>query len=273
MQKYFTVGELAKLQNISRQTLIFYDSIDLFKPNYTDPNNAYRYYSWEQLDYLDTIIMLKNIGMSLNDIKTFMQTYTIEQSIAALQTQYNSIATKIKELQLIQNRIHHRCNQLQQIKTLSEPNLTDITITTSNPYHLLLHEVEPPYTLDQVSIATKKLYVESAKHQLPIYLQSGAIIPYQNIMNGNYTLASHVFLPIDASYQGDNGCALQPRKCLTTYHKGSYPSIGSTYKRILDYAQKNNIEIISDSYEFAIHDYLTTRYSDQYITQILFFIK
>ena len=72
MQKYFTVGELAKLQNISRQTLIFYDSIDLFKPNYTDHNNGYRYYSWEQLDYLDTIIMLKNIGMSLNDIKTFM---------------------------------------------------------------------------------------------------------------------------------------------------------------------------------------------------------
>ena len=273
MSKYFTVGELAKLQNISRQTLIFYDSIGLFKPNYTDPNNGYRYYSWEQLDYLDTIIMLKNIGMSLNEIKTFMQTYTIDQSIVALQAQNNIIETKINELQLIQNRINHRCHQLQQINTLSDSTLTDITITTSNPYHLLLREVDPPYTLEQVSIATKKLYVESSQRKLPIYLQSGAIIPYQNIINGNYTLASHVFLPIDESYQGDNGCSLQASKCLTTYHKGSYPSIGSTYKRILDYAQKYNIEIISDSYEFAIHDYLTTRYSDQYITQILFFIK
>lgn len=27
MNKYFSIGELAKLQNISRQTLIFYDTI------------------------------------------------------------------------------------------------------------------------------------------------------------------------------------------------------------------------------------------------------
>ena len=54
MNNYFSIGELSKLQNISRQTLIFYDKIDLFTPAYIDPENGYRYYNANQLDYLDT---------------------------------------------------------------------------------------------------------------------------------------------------------------------------------------------------------------------------
>ena len=41
MKNLFSIGELSKLQNISRQTLIFYDKIGLFRPAYTDPDNGY----------------------------------------------------------------------------------------------------------------------------------------------------------------------------------------------------------------------------------------
>ena len=55
MKNLFSIGEVSKQQNISRQALIFYDKIGLFCPVYTNPNNGYRYYSANQLDYLDTI--------------------------------------------------------------------------------------------------------------------------------------------------------------------------------------------------------------------------
>lgn len=78
MNSFFSIGELSKLQNISRQTLIYYDKIGLFCPAYTDPGNGYRYYSASQLDYLDTILILKQIGFSLEEIKAHMAHYTIE---------------------------------------------------------------------------------------------------------------------------------------------------------------------------------------------------
>lgn len=62
MKNLFSIGEISKLQNISRQTLIFYDKIGLFCPAYTDSNNGYRYYSSSQIDYLDTICIMKKIG-------------------------------------------------------------------------------------------------------------------------------------------------------------------------------------------------------------------
>lgn len=73
MKDLFSIGELSKHQNISRQTLIFYDKIGLFHPAYVDPENGYRYYSSKQLDDLDTICIMKKIGFSLDEIKAHMK--------------------------------------------------------------------------------------------------------------------------------------------------------------------------------------------------------
>jgi hypothetical protein len=37
--KYFSTGEFARLANISKQTLIFYDKKGIFSPEYKDKNN------------------------------------------------------------------------------------------------------------------------------------------------------------------------------------------------------------------------------------------
>ena len=42
--EYLTVSQMAKLHHISRQTLIYYDHIGLFRPQITD-DKGYRYYS------------------------------------------------------------------------------------------------------------------------------------------------------------------------------------------------------------------------------------
>ena len=40
MEDYFSIGELSRYQNISKQTLIFYDKLGLFQPAYVDPTPA-----------------------------------------------------------------------------------------------------------------------------------------------------------------------------------------------------------------------------------------
>ena len=90
MKNLFSIGELSKYQNISKQTLIFYDKIGLFCPAYVDPNNGYRYYSSSQIDYLDTILIMKKIGFSLNEIKEHMQHYNIDTSLAALTARFRN---------------------------------------------------------------------------------------------------------------------------------------------------------------------------------------
>lgn len=272
MKNYFSIGELSKMQNVSRQTLIFYDKIGLFCPAYTDPNNGYRYYSAGQLNTLDTICILKKIGFSLDEIKAHIKSYTAEDSILALRKQFTAINQQIRELEMIKSRVEHRCTQLEQAVTLNDHG-ERVFMEQMQPKNILLQQVKPPYSLEQDSIATKECFARAFREQLPVYFQSGAIIPYRNILEKRYSEASYVFLPIEQTCTVEGVTALPKGQCVCTYHQGDYRTTGKAYERLLAYCQGNGLQICSDAYEFAINDYLSTGYESEYVTKILFYVR
>ena len=81
---YMTTGEFAKLMKISKHTLFHYDDIGLFCPEILG-ENGYRYYSIYQMETLDTILLLKKSGMSLQEIKDFLE-HTSSAFLLASQT-------------------------------------------------------------------------------------------------------------------------------------------------------------------------------------------
>ena len=69
---FFTVGEMAALFDISRQTLLYYDKIGLLSPQYTLPN-GYRCYTIQQYTDLEIIVNLRGLDFSIADIQHYMQ--------------------------------------------------------------------------------------------------------------------------------------------------------------------------------------------------------
>ncbi|OUP66813.1 hypothetical protein B5F13_01995 [Drancourtella sp. An177] len=272
MNNLFTIGEVSKYQNISKQTLIFYDKIGLFRPAYVDPDNGYRYYSSSQIDYLDTILIMKKIGFSLSEIKEHMQHYTIDSSLLALRKQLTVIDQKIHELRLIRSRVQHRCDQMEAARTCGEKENKVIVEKTEEQY-ILFRAVDKPYTLREISIATKKCFSDSFQKQLPIFFQCGVIVPFDHIREGRFTEATQAFLPIEKTDHVSNIRRLPGGLCASIYHIGDYLSIGHSYERLLDYCSLHSLEILSDSYEFCINDYITSRDENEYITKIMFYVR
>ena len=64
------IKEFAVLCGTSSKTLRFYDRIGLLEAEYTDPENGYRYYSDGQKNQYEVISMFKEIGFTLDEIKT-----------------------------------------------------------------------------------------------------------------------------------------------------------------------------------------------------------
>lgn len=272
MKKLFTVGELARQQNISRQTLLFYDRIGLFRPAYTDPTNGYRYYSAEQLEYLDTICIMKRIGFSLEEIRVHMQSYDLEQSVAILRRQLTELERQMTELQMIKSRVEHRCAQLEHAAAI-RAHSDSVTVETVERRCILTQSVRAPYGLDEVSIATKECFVRSFREQLPVFFQSGAIVPLARIRAGHCTEASFVYLPIERTGEVEGVVELPAGRCVCTYHTGDYLSVGTSYARLLAYCAENGLTIVSDSYELAINDALSTGDAREYITKLQFYVN
>jgi DNA-binding transcriptional MerR regulator len=69
----FKIGEFSKLSNISVRSLRHYESLGLLSPMKTDRFTGYRYYSADQLDAANKIRMLREVGFSLDSIKSFLR--------------------------------------------------------------------------------------------------------------------------------------------------------------------------------------------------------
>lgn len=71
LKSYWKVGELAKLTGLTVRTLRYYDQIGLFSPSdYSESDH--RLYNKSDLSKLQQILSLKYIGLSLEDIQTYL---------------------------------------------------------------------------------------------------------------------------------------------------------------------------------------------------------
>ena len=95
--QYLTTGELAKLMHVTKNTLFHYDKIGLFSPEIV-LDNEYRYYSIHQIEVLEAIIMLKELGMSLKEIQVFLSDRTPEKLLELFEKEEQILAEKIRLL-------------------------------------------------------------------------------------------------------------------------------------------------------------------------------
>ena len=111
-------GEMAKMQNISKQTLIYYDKIGLFQPCEIDPHTGYRYYAIEQWQELEIILCLKNLGMQLKEIKAYLNN-TPKKRLKILEDQEAAIQKKITAIQTSHKRVKNIISSLHTSLTVT----------------------------------------------------------------------------------------------------------------------------------------------------------
>lgn len=123
MKDYLNITQLAKLRNVTTETLRHYDRIGLLKPDYVDEFTGYRYYSTNQIELFDTIIDLRNLGVPLKDIAVYMESRNVANTHELLKMKEDELKRMIsehqKQLKQIQTKIHY-LEQIQEMDFESE---------------------------------------------------------------------------------------------------------------------------------------------------------
>lgn len=68
----FTIGEFASIGRVSVRMLRHYDEIGLLPPARVDPFSGYRYYTGAQFQELSQVVMLKELGFTLEDVASIV---------------------------------------------------------------------------------------------------------------------------------------------------------------------------------------------------------
>jgi DNA-binding transcriptional MerR regulator len=105
--KMYSTGEMADVCNISKRTLRHYEKIALLVPEYTDPQNNYRYYNSRQVGILLGIKVLQEFGFSLEKIKGLFASFTDNQEklLSIFSEKKKEINAEIKRLTKLESKI------------------------------------------------------------------------------------------------------------------------------------------------------------------------
>jgi DNA-binding transcriptional MerR regulator len=69
----FRISEFSKIARVSPRQLRHYEALGLFAPEWIDPMTGYRYYSARQLPHLNRIIVLKELGLTLDQVGRLLE--------------------------------------------------------------------------------------------------------------------------------------------------------------------------------------------------------
>ncbi len=112
----FTIGMFSKINRITTKTLRHYDEIGLLKPEHVDAFTSYRYYTTSQLTQLHKILTLKQMGLSLSDIKEVLDNPKAVDLFLKLKEQDVLKNIEAEKTKLLQIRSYLSCLQGEPTK-------------------------------------------------------------------------------------------------------------------------------------------------------------
>jgi DNA-binding transcriptional MerR regulator len=109
------ISDFAQLSRVSAKALRLYDQMGLLKPLHVDSETGYRYYSATQLPRLNRILVLKDLGFSLEQIAQLLNENVTSEAIRGmLQLKQAEIQQRLQADKLRLQRIEYRLQQFNQ---------------------------------------------------------------------------------------------------------------------------------------------------------------
>lgn len=162
----FRIGEFSLIAQVSGRLLRYYDEIGLLSPQYTDPQTGYRYYSAEQLPRLNRILVLKELGMGLEQIARLLDQGASSDEIRGMLLLRKAQITQAMQDDLAQ--LHLIEARLDQVDAFDQTPILDVVVKTVPPQrYLALREVFPDvaavrrFVVQLTAIVPHKLPVSS----------------------------------------------------------------------------------------------------------------
>ncbi len=132
------ISEFAKLCNTSEKTLRFYDKVGVLKAEYIHPDNGYRYYSRAQLEQYNRIVELKEVGFTLEEIRSRFLDADNETILRHLREKEQNLLESYnncrKMIEIYEEREKMKENTEPKLMIHRYPEKNEITLDDGNRY-------------------------------------------------------------------------------------------------------------------------------------------
>jgi DNA-binding transcriptional MerR regulator len=131
----FKIGDFSRIARVSARLLRYYDEIGLLKPAQLERDSGYRYYSAAQLPRLNRILVLKELGLSLEEIARVLDSNLSAAELRGMLTVRRSDAQRALTEEM--DRLRHIESRIAQIDAEGELSVDDVIMRSEPAQHIL----------------------------------------------------------------------------------------------------------------------------------------
>lgn len=289
MSEYYSIGKISKMCDVTIKTLRYYDKIDLLKPEFKDEVTNYRYYTEKQMVDVLIIRRLRELDMSISDIKEIISNPSISNYTKLITENSKELAREIEILETKKSACDVILNRIAKANTILSNkdkyfNLCDSTCNLrieDIPESQVLYsrKIMKNYNNAKVSLDRwLEIYEECTRNGISMtssimttyydeplsqFLLQDCDVEFGVIINSNNKL-ENIKSKIRTS---------KAYKACTAYHIGKYSNIINSHISIIQWINQENYEIAGPISELFLISPLDIQDEDKHITKIIIPIR
>lgn len=266
----YKIGDFSKLSKVTVRALRFYEKVGLLKPARIDSSNNYRYYNSSQLIDISRIVLLRQLGFSIEEIKQWsLHKISLDEMLATRKSE-------------IEKSIEGHQYQLVKIKYLMEDkNMQNEIFEKLVPACFVYYKEGTIKNYDE-ALSFIRASADECRKLNPTIKCVTPDYCFVNYLDKEYKEKNiklryaQAIIKTDKPFVSNDSIKfmdLPETKCACIYHKGDYNEICHSYSKVFKYIEDNDLEIQDFPRECYIDGIWNKQDPNDWLTEIQVPIK
>lgn len=266
----YTIGEFSRICRVSVRALRLYHEKGLVAPDFIDPESGYRYYQGEQIYEVQLVTSLKELGFSLQEIKSVVddceEDHDLVDMLASkrrqLERRVRSFQKSIQEIESILERERKAMNNETEHERIEEKHLPELLIAG--------YRMKARY--DEIGKGFSKLGRAAGR-----FISGPAMCLYYDCEymeeGADYEACFPVSKPVEAD--GISCRSIPGGHAVTIIHKGPYNRLSESYNAIAAFIKEQGLKTRVPSREIYLKGpgMILKGNPEKYLTEIQFLLE
>ncbi|MBP1919628.1 MerR family transcriptional regulator [Youngiibacter multivorans] len=242
------IGEMAKINHVSEQTLRLYDRLGILSPCARDEENGYRYYDIRQSARLDMIQYLKSMGMSLCDVRDHLSGKDISAIGKLLIKKNAQIDEEIRDLQCQRRAIERAISNIHRYESAPPDGTVILEHIESRQVYCIDSRIN--FYGSGIEIYEKilrELKNSIIANKLPqvYFSNAGTILRKENLIQRKF-ISTEVFVFVDSEFIDKQHITEIPAKNYLCIYCDAFDKEEEYANRLLDSIEEHGYLIVGD---------------------------
>ena len=250
----FSIGDFATFTQVSVRALRFYDQQGLLAPARVDPRTGYRYYRADQVERVLRIVALRDVGLTLAQIREVLDAGATPQVIR------EHLARRRIEIAHLRTQVDRQLAAVEGRLALLDggSDMHDYDVTTKKAPSLVLATISRQVDQDEPGVlfaAFGELFTE-----LGAALAGASVTPtgpawslYERAQEDGLRIAAGLPVPTTAALPaGVDRVELPVQEVAFTVHRGPMDGIGAAYRAVMTWMEATRLAAAGGAREVSL---------------------